>query len=78
MSTIAITAKKILNAWFSEKNARVARRAKAKKLKSSCQPLPFTARGGMGKPLRLPLVRHLVPVVLQPVAKAAATDEQNA
>jgi hypothetical protein len=77
MSTIAITAKKILSAWFSEKNARVARRAKAKKLKSSCLPLPFTAREDMGKPSRLPPVRHLVPVVPQPVAKAAAIDEQN-
>ena len=77
MSTIAITAKKILNAWFSEKNARVARPAKAKRLKNSCLPLPFTARAGMGKPSRLPQVRRLVPVVPQPVAKAAATDEQN-
>ena len=78
MSTIVITVKKILNAWFSKMNVRVARRAAAKRLKSSCQPLPFTAKEGMGKPLRRPPVRHLVPVVPQPVAKAAATDEQNA
>ncbi len=77
MSIIAITAKKILNAWFSEKNARFARPAKTKRLKSSCLPPPFTARAGMGKLSRLPPVRHLVPVVPQPVAKAAATDEQN-
>jgi len=78
MSTIAITAKKILNAWFSEKNARVARPAKAKRLKSSCQPLPFTAKEGTAKPSKLPPVRRLVPVVPQPAAKAAVTDEQNA
>jgi hypothetical protein len=77
MNTTAITAKKILNAWFSEKNARGARRAKAKRLKNSCLPPPFTARAGMEKPSRLPPVRRLVPVVPQPVAKAAATDEQN-
>ncbi len=78
MSTIVITAKKILNAWFSEKNARVARSAKAKRLKSSCQPLPFTAREGMDKPSRLPPARRHVPDVPQPVAKVAAIDEKNA
>jgi hypothetical protein len=78
MSTIVITAKKILNAWFSETNIRIARPATAIRSKNSCQPLPFSARGGMGKPSRLQPARRHAADVPQPVAKAAAIDEKNA
>jgi hypothetical protein len=77
MSTIVITARKILNAWFSGTNVRIVRPATAKRSKSSCQPLPFSAKGGMGKPSRLQPERHHAADVPQPVVKAAAINEKN-
>jgi hypothetical protein len=78
MNTTVITARKILSAWFSETNVRIALRATAKKSKNSCQHLPFSARGGMDKPSRQLPAHHHVPDVPQPVAKAVATDGKNA
>ena len=77
MSTVVITAKKISNAWFSETNGRIVRRATVKRSKSSYQHPPFSAREGMDKPSRLLLVHHHVPDVPPPAAKAVATDGRN-
>ena len=77
MSTIVTTAKKISNAWFSETNGRIARRAIAKRSRNSCPHPPSIAKGDMDRPSRLRPAHHHAADVPQPVAKAVATDGKN-